>query len=84
MAGALGVTLLLIAFFLNLFRYITPESRLYMVLNIIGAGLSCYASILIGYIPFVILEAVWCLVALTALIRPGLGSGDRLPQGPGH
>ena len=66
--GAIGVTLLLAAFFLSLFRYITQESRLYIFLNIIGAGLSCYASVLIRYWPFVVLEGCWSLVALIALI----------------
>jgi len=66
--GAIGVTLLLAAFFLNLFRYITQESRLYLFLNILGAGLSCYASVLIRYWPFVILEGCWSLVALAALL----------------
>ena len=66
--GSIGVTLLLAAFFLNLFRYITQESRLYVFLNIIGAGLSCYASVLILYWPFVILEGCWCLVALAAFL----------------
>lgn len=66
--GAIGVTLLLAAFFLSLFRYITQESRLYIFLNIIGAGLSCYASVLIRYWPFVVLEGCWSLVALAALL----------------
>jgi len=66
--GAIGVTLLLAAFFLSLFRYITQESRLYVFLNIIGAGLSCYASVLIRYWPFVVLEGCWSLVALAALL----------------
>jgi len=65
--GSIGVTLLLAAFFLNLFRYISQDSRLYLFLNIIGAGLSCYASILILYWPFVILEGCWTVVALAAL-----------------
>lgn len=66
--GSIGVTLLLAAFFLNLFRYISQDSRLYLLLNIIGAGLSCYASILISYWPFVILEGCWTVVALAALV----------------
>jgi hypothetical protein len=67
--GSLGVTLLLIAFFLNLFKFISQESSLYILLNIIGAGLSCYASVLINYMPFVILEATWCLVAVAAFVK---------------
>jgi hypothetical protein len=67
--GSLGVTLLLVAFALNLFKFISQESRLYILLNIIGAGLSCYASVLIRFFPFVVLEAIWCLAAFVALFR---------------
>ncbi|HLK31299.1 MAG TPA: hypothetical protein VKT28_22155 [Puia sp.] len=67
--GSLGVTLLLIAFFLNLFKFISQESTLYIVLNIVGAGLSCYASVLIDYMPFVILEGTWSLVAVAAFVK---------------
>jgi hypothetical protein len=67
--GSVGVTLLLIAFLLNLFKIISTESKIYILLNIIGAGISCYASALIHYMPFVILEATWCLVAFIALVK---------------
>ena len=67
--GSFGVTLLLLAFFLNLFKIVTQDSRTYILLNILGAGISCYASYLIRYTPFIILEAVWCLVAVAALFK---------------
>jgi hypothetical protein len=67
--GSAGVTLLLIAFFLNLFKIISSESKTYILLNIIGAGISCYASTLIHYMPFVILEGTWCLVAVIAFVK---------------
>jgi hypothetical protein len=74
--GSVGVGLLLIAFFLNLFRWLPRENKAYILLNICGAGLSCYASVLIHYLPFIILEATWCGVALAALIfgRSGIDS----------
>ncbi len=74
--GSVGVGLLLIAFVLNLFKKLTQESLIYISLNVFGAGLSCYASVLIDYIPFVILEAVWTLVALAALLK-GLENGRK-------
>jgi hypothetical protein len=67
--GSIGVSLLLIAFFMNLFRNVSQESRAYILLNVAGAGLSCYASVLIHYMPFVILEATWCIVAIAALVK---------------
>ena len=64
--GTVGVTLLLAAFFLNLFGFIR-QGKLYIFLNIIGAGLSCYASVLIRYWPFVVLEGCWVLVSILGL-----------------
>lgn len=78
--GSIGVTLLLLAFGLHLFGGLSRESRIYSLMNVLGAGLSCYASILIHYMPFVVLEGAWCLVALIGLFRKkrggqGAGSG---------
>jgi hypothetical protein len=67
--GSIGVALLLVAFFMNLFGTLTAESRAYQAMNVVGAGVSCYASYLIGFIPFVVLEAVWCAAALAAMLR---------------
>lgn len=67
--GSIGVTLLLLAFFLNLFKILMQDTKTYAILNMVGAGLSCYASFLIDYMPFVILEGTWALVAFAGLIR---------------
>jgi len=67
--GSVGVALLLIAFFMNLFGMVTAESRAYQAMNVVGAGISCYASYLIGFAPFVVLEAVWCAAAVAAMLR---------------
>ncbi len=66
--GFIGVAILLIAFLLNLLKKISSGSLVYILLNIIGAGLSCLASWLIHYLPFVILEATWTVVSLFALV----------------
>jgi hypothetical protein len=68
-AGSIGVALLLIAFFLNLFGLMSSDSRMYQSMNAVGAGISCYASYLIGFAPFVILEGTWCAVAVLAMVR---------------
>lgn len=67
LVGSLGVALLLIAFFLNLIKRLPQDSLGYIVLNMVGAGLACYASWLIGFLPFVVLEGAWTLVAVVAL-----------------
>ena len=69
MVGAIGVGLILLAYFCNIFRLITGNEKLFFVLNITGAGLACYASWLIHYMPFVILEGTWFLVSVIGLIR---------------
>jgi hypothetical protein len=68
MIGSVGVGLLLVAFFLNLFGVLKATSRIYILLNVLGGYLSCYASVLIGYMPFVILEGTWALVALVKFV----------------
>jgi hypothetical protein len=40
-----------------------------MALNLVGAGLACYSSWLIGFMPFVVLEGVWAIAALAGLAR---------------
>ena len=67
--GSLGVAILLLAFVLNMLKIIKTESLSYLLLNFIGAGIACFASYLIPYFPFVILEGVWALVSLVSLVR---------------
>lgn len=67
--GTVGVGLLLGAFFLNLFGWLKTDSRAYQALNAVGAGIACYASYLIDFLPFVVLEGSWSLVAGSALLR---------------
>jgi hypothetical protein len=67
--ASVGVGLLLIGFFLNVFRFVNENSFIYIFLNITGAAISCYASYLIQFVPFIILEGTWALVALIVLIK---------------
>lgn len=67
--GSVGVFILLLAFVLNLLNKISRESLSYILMNVIGAGLACYASYLINYVPFIILEAVWTAVSIIALLK---------------
>jgi hypothetical protein len=67
--GSLGVALLLLAFFLSLFTFIAQDGYAYIGMNVAGAALACWSSWIIAFMPFVVLEAVWCLVALAALVK---------------
>ncbi len=66
--GSVGVFILLLAFVLNLLNKISRENIIYILMNIAGAGLACYASYLINYLPFIILEGVWTFVSIIALL----------------
>ncbi|MBS1542200.1 MAG: hypothetical protein JST14_01095 [Bacteroidetes bacterium] len=67
--GFIGVTILLLAFFLNLYDLLRKDSINYLLLNSIGAGIACLASVLLNYWPFIILEGCWTLVSLAGLLR---------------
>ena len=67
--GTIGVGLILFAYFASTFNLISGKAKVFFVLNVIGAGLACYASYLIAYWPFVILEGTWMLVSLIGLIK---------------
>ena len=67
--GFSGVFLLLLAFCLNLIGVLRLNSPWYLLLNLAGSGLACLASIFLHYLPFIILEAIWAIVSLVALVR---------------
>ncbi|MES2748739.1 MAG: hypothetical protein V4648_10165 [Bacteroidota bacterium] len=67
--GTIGVGLILLAYFLNLFSFIKKDGVLYFVINIIGAAIACYASILIDFVPFIILEGAWVIVSVIGLLK---------------
>lgn len=74
--GSVGVALLLLAFLLNLLKLMRADGYAYATLNFVGAALACYSSFLINFMPFVVLEGVWALVAAgaitqKAIARPG-------------
>jgi hypothetical protein len=72
--ASIGVIILLIAFVLNLTGKLSTKSRLYMLLNLIGAGTCCYASYIVNFYPFVVLEGVWGTVALVSLFKVPRGT----------
>ena len=69
--GSAGVALLLLAFFLNLVGLLSSDTRAYQGMNALGAGAACYASWLIPFFPFVILEGTSAIVSIVALTRAG-------------
>ena len=72
--ASIGVLVLLVAFLLNLYKKLPSSSKIYSLLNLIGAATCCYASYLINFYPFIVLEAVWGTVALLSLFNVPRGT----------
>lgn len=67
--GFIGVFQILLAYILNIFGKLAKNDIRFILLNLIGAGMACTASVLMKYLPFIILEGVWTFVSLISLLR---------------
>ena len=67
--GSAGVALLLLAFFLNLLRYLRADGALYLVLNLVGSVILAVLAAVEHQLGFLLLEGVWSLVSLWSLIQ---------------
>ena len=67
--GSVGVGLTLIAYFMSIFSLIKKDGILFYALNILGGGIACFASILIEYLPFIILEGTWTIISVAGLLK---------------
>ena len=67
--GFLGVFQILLAYILNVIEKIKSNDLAFILLNFTGASMACFASILMEYIPFIILEGVWAIVSLISLLK---------------
>ena len=67
--GFIGVFQILLAFILNITGKINTKDLSFIRLNLIGAGMACLASVLMNYVPFIVLEGVWTLATLISLIN---------------
>jgi hypothetical protein len=67
--GTIGVGLILLAYFLNIFTLTKKDGTLFFILNIPGGIIACFASILIRFWPFIILEGTWTLVSIMGLLK---------------
>lgn len=65
--GIAGLVCVLIAFFWDEF-YEVSNTYSYNLLNLVGAGLLMHYSISLKSMPFIILQAVWGLVALAKIL----------------
>jgi hypothetical protein len=67
--GTIGVSILLVAFALNLANKLKATSLMYLFLNVVGAALAGISSYLIQFWPFVVLESVWTISSLIMFIK---------------
>lgn len=67
--GFAGVFQILLAYVLNVIGKVEKNDLTFILLNLIGAGMACYASVLMNYIPFILLEGIWASVSLISLIK---------------
>lgn len=67
--GTAGACLLLLAYFLVSTRRIATDSRLGYLLNLGGAAMLGVNAVEHGAIPPAVLNLVWALIAVVALIR---------------
>jgi len=74
--ASIGVIILLVAFLLNLYKKLPADSKIYAIMNFIGAGICCLSSWLISFYPFIVLEGVWAFVALLSLFNVPRGTSE--------
>lgn len=67
--GTIGVGIILLAYFFNIFSWIKKDGVLFFMMNIVGASIACFTSYLINYFPFVILEGTWAIVSVIGLLK---------------
>ena len=67
--SVLGALAVLAAYAANQFRWIGPSNLSYTLLNIIGAGVLSAIAVVEQQWGFLLLEGVWTLVSLFALIK---------------
>lgn len=74
--GAIGVTILLIGYLMNLNGKLPANSAVYMLMNVVGSGMAFYSSYLIDFVPFMVLEGIWTGISAYSLVRI-LGFGNQ-------
>ena len=83
--ASIGVTILLLAYFLQLAKLITSEGVLYLSLNFVGGAIAAVSSYFLNVTAFVVLEGTWSLMAFFLLLRMKPKSTLQISEeGPKH
>ena len=68
--GWSGAAIVLGAYALVSLGSLPPSSKLWAIMNIVGAGSLAWSAALDQRWPFVVLNSVWLLIGLSSLLRP--------------
>jgi len=67
--GSFGVGLLLLAYLFTILKVLQTGSRIFIWMNVVGGSCACVASVMIHYVPFIVLEGAWAVVSIVTLTR---------------
>ena len=67
LVASVGTAMMLIAYLLNLAGKLPSDNLFYILMNLIGGACVCTASVIINFVPLVILEGTWAAGAGWAL-----------------
>jgi len=70
LASFVGALLILVAYMGHQLGWMNPRAAAYNVLNAAGSVILCYIALHPFQIGFVVLESVWTVISLYALLRP--------------
>jgi hypothetical protein len=59
----IGALIILGAFAANQLGDLRTDSRLYLLLNLVGSAVLCFLAVVEGQLGFILLEAVWAVVS---------------------
>jgi len=65
-----GALMILVAYTGHQMSWMNSRSATYNILNAIGSAILCYGAFHPFQLGFVVLESVWTLISLWALLRP--------------